>query len=335
MITSPAEIAIAFSAGLVVVVLGMSALAKLGRATQTLAAMADLRVPVSLQRRWAANALPAAEFALAAGMLLAPGMLRVAAGAAAAAMLGVFSILLVGVLLRRDEASCECFGALSVERRVTWWAVARNVGLIAAAVVSTLGGAAAAPFIVDLTRLKPIDLVLLVALWLAVLVGVLARIIAVLRHRATERLDLPPAPVAVLGDKIPDLEVVTNAGVTTTLPRLGTGSPVLLIFLSSECGKCIALAPRLPEWRAAIAPVQLRVVTSSHPRTLESVMPQVLDGVLFGSKAVRRAFGVSGSPAAVLLGGELAPVVASPVAHRVREIEGLIGSIVAARASTG
>jgi Methylamine utilisation protein MauE len=62
----------------------------------------------------------------AAGLLL-PWTALLAAG-----LLVAFTVLLLRVLARGEHPRCRCFGSLTAGR-VTWWAVARNVVLLALA----------------------------------------------------------------------------------------------------------------------------------------------------------------------------------------------------------
>ncbi|MER3452632.1 MAG: hypothetical protein C4321_09630 [Chloroflexota bacterium] len=60
------------------------------------------------------------------------------AGAVAAAMLVAFTVPVVRHAARHTRVPCACFGALSAGRPVSWATVARNLVLVALAVVATL-----------------------------------------------------------------------------------------------------------------------------------------------------------------------------------------------------
>jgi hypothetical protein len=80
---------------------------------------------------WAIRVVPVLEVVI--GAALVAGVLY--AGWAALALLVGLTAFLVVVLLRGVEAPCACFGSMST-RPVTWWSVARNVALMALALVS-------------------------------------------------------------------------------------------------------------------------------------------------------------------------------------------------------
>ncbi len=80
---------------------------------------------------WATRAVPVLEIAIGAAMV---AHVRYAA-IAAIALLGAFTVFLVAALRRGVKAPCACFGSLRT-RPLTPWSVARNVVLIALAVLS-------------------------------------------------------------------------------------------------------------------------------------------------------------------------------------------------------
>lgn len=73
-----------------------------------------------------AAALPPLE--LAAGILLALGLLTALAAAALAALVAAFAVAIAVNLLRGREIDCGCFGA-AAPRRIGWGAVGRNLVL--------------------------------------------------------------------------------------------------------------------------------------------------------------------------------------------------------------
>ncbi|MGO4681142.1 MauE/DoxX family redox-associated membrane protein [Microbacterium sp. 2MCAF23] len=336
MTLSPVEIAVLFSTGLSAFVFALSGATKLGRTDTTLAAMTALHVPALLRRRIVAGALPWAELLLALLLIVTAGPLRSLFAALAAVALVLFSGLLIGVLRRGEQASCGCFGTLSAEDTITWWAVVRNAFLVVCAVAIAVLGAASAPFFAALAGL-PISAVLtLVVLWLVTAVIVLIRTIVVLHHRPTGT-DVGPAPVeaqdavAGMGDPIPATEVVSIDGRTRQLRTISLVAPTVLLFLSAECSSCREAAARIPDWQAALGPVQIRVITSSDPSALRERLPETTGIAYFGSAATKQALAVPGSPSAVLIGARTSPVVGSPVVRGVAEIDALVRSIAAAR----
>lgn len=150
---------------------------------------------------------------------------------------------------------------------------------------------------------------------------------------ASIALGLDPArPGEVrMGERIPRSELVSATGITQELPDLGDGRPTLLLFLSTSCGNCHPVAERAAGWAEELAPLQLRVATSSTPREMERMFPALLPYTRYGAASALSRLGVQRSPAAVLLGGREQPVIASPLAYGLQEIEGLVEAVSGAR----
>jgi putative oxidoreductase len=110
-------------------ILIVAALAKL-RDPQALAQdIANYRVLPAALVPAAATALPGVELVL--GAALALGWWTRAAGVAATALLGVFTIAIGTALLRGIDIECGCFGGQG--HPATWWTFARDVGFALAA----------------------------------------------------------------------------------------------------------------------------------------------------------------------------------------------------------
>lgn len=335
MPTNPVEIILMVSTGFVAFVLLLSGAAKLRRPDKTFSSMVDLGVPDFLRRRWIAASVPIWEIALGLGLLMLSGFARSTVAILVLGTFGVFTFFVVGVLRRGASVDCGCFGSLSVDDRVTWSTAARNVALMlmAAAIAVTTPGH---PSLMLQVAGASVQQLLAVALvWALVAVAVLLRATVRLRrpqpgNTTVTASDAPAAPT--LGDPIPDAELVSPEGITVPLHALGHGSPVLLVFLSAECGKCAGVARRLPEWQQQIEPVLLRVATSSRPDVLRERVPEVLPFAYYGARSAKRSLAAEGLPAAVLLGGLEHPYVASGVARSEQEIDALVSGIVAARA---
>jgi uncharacterized membrane protein YphA (DoxX/SURF4 family) len=80
---------------------------------------------------WLGAALPTAELAAAAALLLPWPAWRRAGALAAAALFALFTFAVLWALGRGIDVSCGCFGARS--GAVTWLTALRNAGLLAAA----------------------------------------------------------------------------------------------------------------------------------------------------------------------------------------------------------
>jgi protein-disulfide isomerase len=121
--------------------------------------------------------------------------------------------------------------------------------------------------------------------------------------------ELPRAVVA--GAPAPD---VGPAGV-----RLPAGGPRLVVFWDETCPACSHAAADLAAWDAALGPDRLLVISRGGrgPAGLRAAVG------LDEDDAVTRAFGVRGTPSAVLLDGD--GVIAAPVAEGVPAIDVLAG----------
>lgn len=356
MSSSPVELALAFSTGLVAFALLLSGATKIGRSANTLAAMIALRVPVGLRRRPVAVLVPTAEILIALVLLLGTGPARSFAGVVAAAMLAVFTALLVGALRRGEEAECGCFGPLSASDRVTPWSVARNLVLIVAALLVGTAAWGSDLFIVQLFEAPLTTLLALVLCWALLAVAVLLRELVVARRRspstaspasASAGAGRGPAPLSPLsialgldparpgevmaGDPVPAGELVTDHGIALPLANLANDKPVLLVFLSLGCSSCTPVAEAAPGWRTRLHPLEVVVATSSRPDALAEQYPDLPPFTRYGSYAALQSFGVQRSPAAVALGGLQQPVVASPIAYGLQEIEALVDALESAR----
>jgi len=143
--------------------------------------------------------------------------------------------------------------------------------------------------------------------------------------RATVRRpdpDAAPAPALVAGPT-PHGEIVAIA-----LDR--PGERTLLLFLSSGCGTCAPFWDGLRSGGLAARLSGVRVLVVARDATEES--PSLLAGlggpellVVLASE-VWEAFGVPGSPYAVLVDGTSRSVIGQGVAHTVEQLAGLVGA---------
>lgn len=327
--------------------------------------MAELRVPALLRRRRVASFVPIAELITAAALILTSGALRTLAGLAAVIMLSVFTALLIGALRRGDDAECGCFGGLVANDRVTWRSVTRNLVLILSSLVVVALGWVRGVFLFEFVSADLTMQLLLALAWSSVAVAVLVRELVSLRVRRSVPVGAPaidpsvetlvenaghsndPAPLSPLsialgldparpgevgvGDPIPRGELVSDRGVALPLRNLANDRPVLLIFLSVGCSSCTPVAEAAPEWQRRLAPLEVVVATSSRPEAIAEQYPGVSPFTRYGSYAALRSLGVQRSPAAVALGGKQQPVIASPIAYGMHEIDELVSALLAVR----
>ena len=99
--------------------------------------VANYRVVPPLAVPWVASAVVGIE--LLAGLALVTGLMARPAAAVIAALLAAFTVFLSQALLRGIDLRCGCFGG---EERASWWTVARDVVMLAAALAVARGPAA-------------------------------------------------------------------------------------------------------------------------------------------------------------------------------------------------
>jgi hypothetical protein len=221
-------VAAAVRLGMGAVLVG-TALLKLASPRSSVAAMATFGFG-DPPLRWAAwGSLICAELALGAGVAAGSDT----AAYLAAALLGMFGLLLIGALARgRAGAPCACFGSRS---RVSRLGVARNFALAA--------GYAALPQLPNETLSTDqwlglgLGAALLACAGLAVAVLALAREVGMLRLRAG------PSSALEIPEEGPPVGEATQLA-----PRFGAVDPgglLLAVFLSDGCHICRTLEPAI------------------------------------------------------------------------------------------
>jgi protein-disulfide isomerase len=142
-----------------------------------------------------------------------------------------------------------------------------------------------------------------------------------LRLEALEAVEL--APVAVEPEaplrRAPEFELATAGGERATLGRLiARGLPLVLVFTDTRCAACESLLPRIAAWqREHAGAVTLALVAAGEPAHLRAKRAEHdLDLVLLDDGQVAHRYGVTGTPAAVVIdasGRIAAPPAAGPV----------------------
>jgi hypothetical protein len=299
---------------------------KVGRVDRTQATIRALGIPLIADSRAAAATAPWIELVLGAGLLLLPGAGFAIAAWGATALMLFFTIVVGSVLWRGDEVPCGCLGSLDAEP-IGIATLVRNLLLLVSAVAVALGGSVAGGLIPAIAGFRGDDLTWLVAL--AAVAVLSSWLWARGRPRpstasepstgAATRIPTPPYP-------IPDVELVDADGVSRSLASLSASRACLLLFVKPNCVFCAAVVSRVPEWRRLLGEtIDIVAATSASPAALAAAYPVLSEHALFGSKAARDAFGVFGSPAAILLGTD-GTVAAGPV-HGEAPIAALIGGI--------
>lgn len=312
---------------LVAAVLVASAVGKLRDPARAAAGFEALDVPRPLRAPGLVRAHPWAEIVLAALLLVTSGPAGFAIAALALALMVVYLVLVARALRKPEDVDCGCFGSLGGQR-ITGMTVARNAWLTVLAGVGLLsvqdGGSV-------VTRVSSLDSA--GAWWL------LAVFAAVLTVGLVLGVGGPGSAASDVGElrddieyedyiraRIPAVAVTLADGSTTDLRRLSSERAQLLLYVSEGCGSCRDVIAEVPRWRAAMPQIDIRLVVGLSPvaSSLSKMDPPVT--AHDPDHLVRDTFGISGTPAALLLGadGLLAggPVMGRPaVEELVTEIE--------------
>lgn len=314
-----------------VVVLAVSAVAKLRDPASLDDAFVQLRVPSPLGQPWLRRSVPWLELALAAGLLL-PAPVGVLAAVGSLALFAVYTVLIARAWRAPEEASCHCFGSLTTGR-VSGWTVARNGVLLGVSALAVADAAARPPVVVRLLDAG-------VAAWL-VGAAVVALLVFTIVHEPDAGPSPEPAAVSGVGEEgeeyvrlpIPYSRVTNAAGHKVTLRQLPARQAQLLVWVSVSCGSCQDVLARVEDWQRAMPEVGVRPVVTT-PGALDERLPSLVDQVLVDDEQALSVFGWYGTPTAVLLGsdGLIAggPVTGGPAV--IELAEEMIEQLVEARA---
>jgi hypothetical protein len=285
---------------LLIVVLTVSAVAKVRDPRDTRTVMRQLELPDLLLRLQAPRLLPWGELAVAAMLLLLPGAGYVAATTLSLVLFVCYLAVVARALTFDHPLVCGCFGSLGLGW-ITRQTLVRNAVLVALAVVAWVDswrGDGVLSRLGDLER----D-----GWWW--LVGVLVTLVLtglVVRESRPPQADLStlvddedyvatPVPYALLDG--PD-------GPSTTW-RLTDAAARLLVFWDPRQDDAGTLVARLPSWRAALAPVEVHLVSSTEWSTVRDLRPELAEHLLGDPDGdTRLRLRVYSVPGAVLLGAD-------------------------------
>ncbi len=303
---------------LLIVVLTVSAAAKVRDPADTRSVMKQLELPHVLLTLRAPRLLPWGELALAAMLLLLPG-----AGYAVATTLSLVLFLAYLAVVARAltfdrPLVCGCFGSLGLGW-ITRQTLVRNAVLVALAAVAWVDswrGDGVLARLGDLDRdgwwwLAGVLVTLL-------LTGLVVRDSRPPQAALSELLDADeyvavPVPYGLLDG--PD-------GPGTTW-RLTDAAARLLVFWDPRQDDADAVAARLPAWRAALDPVQVHLVSGSEWSTVRDLRPELAEHLLGDpDDDTRLRLRVYSVPGAVLLGTDR--LLAGGPAEGLAEIEDLV-----------
>jgi uncharacterized membrane protein YphA (DoxX/SURF4 family)/peroxiredoxin len=327
-----------------VVVLAVAGVAKLADREGTRAAVAGFGIAGRLAAPLAVL-LPVAEL-IAAALLLAGLTARAGAALALVLMLS-FTAAIARSISRGETPDCHCFGQIH-SAPAGPRTLARNVVLsgAAATVVITGAGTSATAWVSPLSTLELVELVVAVALAVALATSavfglrllkrhgaLLLRIDALETALASHGVPLPEAqPVEAeglpVGTPAPDFELTDLRHRRVTLRSLrAAGRPVLLVFTDPGCGPCSALMPELATWQREHGE-RLRIALISRGEregNLAHAREHGLKTVLIQrDREIDERYLVSATPSAVLVDGE--GLIASPVHAGGEQILALVMS---------
>lgn len=266
--------------------------------------------------------LPLAELA-AATALVFPTTARWGASGSLV-LLALFVGGLTRVLRRGEAPDCHCFGQLH-SKPASWVTVARNLVLAIPAVYVALTGPG--PSLTSwVTSTDATDAWLIATGALATL----ATTTTLLLWRENRRLRSTDGPAAAaprqIGALAPQFALPSTAGSAVSLQDLlADDRSCVLTFVGPGCGPCAALLPELARWHDTVTErLALTLVAPGEAMQAEALARKhSLTDVLIDEQAtVMHAYGVSGTPSAVLVASD-GTVRSAPVAGHVA-IESLI-----------
>ena len=292
-------------------VFALAAFGKLGDRAGTRAAISAFGAPARIVRPLAV-VLPLAELAVAAALLV-PSTAR-AGAIGALALLAVFSTAIVLNLARGRRPDCHCFGQVHSEP-IGAATLLRNAALAAAAaLVVGFGSEDAGPSAIAWAVSSP-GVALAAGLVAGLAVAVWMAFTLTRRHgSALRRIDVLEGALREAGLDVPEAADPPKLPIGTPAPAfagmdelLAAGRPLLVAFTSPGCGPCRELKPKLAGWGR------------EHGELLKVAEVDYED-----DPPLAEAYGIEGTPAAILIGPGGA--VESGVAHGSPAIEELVES---------
>jgi peroxiredoxin len=299
----------------------IAGVAKLADRRGTRQALANFDVPARLIDPFVLL-LPLAELA-AATALVFPTTARWGA-AGSLLLLALFVVGLTRVLRRGEAPDCHCFGHLH-SKPASWTTVARNLVLALPAGYVTLAGPG--PSLTSwMANTSAIDLELIAIGALAILTTATS----VLLWRENRRLRSTDGRAVTaprqIGALAPQFSLPSAAGRVVSLQELlADERACVLTFVSAGCGPCAALLPELARWHDTITErLALTLVAPGEAMQAEALAREhaLTDVLIDEQAAVMHAYGVSGTPSAILVASD-GTVRSAPVAGHVA-IESLI-----------
>jgi thiol-disulfide isomerase/thioredoxin/uncharacterized membrane protein YphA (DoxX/SURF4 family) len=282
--------------------------------------------------------LPVTELVGGVLVLLSP---TARAGALLLSILLLAFIAAISVNLQRGRTpDCRCFGQVH-SAPISWWMVARNVGLLLIAVVVAIRGGVAPTdafdWVSDLTSGEKNLLSVVGALAAMTAAG-----FAILWRRqdgvakpddASIEEATPGSARLPVGSAAPAFALSNLEGTTVTLPSLlKDGLPTILVFTSPNCVHCEEVMPEIGQWQRSLAQaVTVAVVSSGNLDDVrEKAETHRLTNVLVQERyEVLDAYGGGGTPSAISLTGD--GIVSSELMEGANGVRAVLNEIMAER----
>lgn len=289
----------------------ISGLAKVRHVEATRSAFAQLELPRALTDSPAPRALPWVEIVLAVALLLSPASVALPVAVLALVVFVAYLVVIGRALTFDHPVTCGCFGELGLGE-VTRRTLVRNALLVALALL-TVWSATAQDSVAS--RLVAADastwgwagVVLLAG---ATLVATFGGTKGAPLHRsdgAGPTGDLEGTSSGELDyqrQPLPFASLVDADGNSHTLTELVREGAQLLVFISPGCGPCTEVMARIPGWASGLGPVRVRAVVAQGIESVVDRAPELSGHLLQDPQGSTRRIFDSGTPGAVLLGGD-------------------------------
>lgn len=298
---------------IIIVTLAVSGVAKVKEPTSTVTAIVNLKLDQWLPVKPIAKILPWAELALAAALLLLPGIWQILAAVAAVLLFIGYWAAIARAVVQGNTATCNCFGSASTAP-VSMFTLIRNTALLMASFGALIGAIA--------TRGSALTMLLATDAdgWLWLIGAGLAALVlwSIYRSERTvavaeqpvEAQQLPldepedylrtPTPFASLhypaekGEK-------ADEGAEVNLRQLTATQARLLIFVSPICGSCRPVIEQLADWHQRLPMLGVHPVVSSESYLQQMDLPADMQAFVDPDAKTAMLFGAA-TPSAVALG---------------------------------
>lgn len=305
---------------LLATLLVISGVAKLRDPDDTASVFAKLRLPRFLTTIKGPLLLPYGELALAAMLLLLPGIGYLLAATATLVLFAIYLVIVVRALDFGYALTCGCFGQLGLGW-ITRQTAVRNGILLALALVTWVDAWRREGVISRLRDLGD------GWLWLAAVAVAIVTTAFVVRESKMPRIVRPDKEQLDYFAAPTPYALVDGPDGPRTLWQLTDEAARLLVFWNPVDEETAEVADRVPGWQEALGPVRVHLVTRSEWSQAVAVRPDLADVLLGdpdGHTAGRMAVSM---PGAVLLGADR--MLAGGPALGLAEIDELVAAAAA------